>query len=69
MVNEIWKSKKEYFDKLELLSNESASSKIFLKSSKQILNLDKTSTNIPTLISNDDIAEDDYQKSNMLNNY
>ena len=69
MVNEIWKSKKEYFDKLELLSNESASSKIFWKTSKQILNLDKTSTNIPTLISNDEIAEDDYQKSNMLNNY
>ena len=42
VVIEIWKSKKEYFDKLEqLLSNESASSKIFCKTSKQILNLDK----------------------------
>ena len=70
VVNEIRKSKKEYFDKLEqLLSNESASSKIFWKTSKQILNLNKTSTNIPTLILNDETAEDDYQKSNMLNNY
>ena len=58
MVNEIWKSKKEYFDKLELLSNESASSKIFWKTSKQILNLDKSSTNIPNLIFNDEITED-----------
>ena len=41
-VTEIRKSKKEYFDKLEqLLLNESASSKIFWKTSKQILNLDK----------------------------
>ena len=70
VVNEIRKSKKEYFDKLEqLLSNESASSKIFWKTSKHILNLNKTSTNIPTLILNDETAEDDYQKSNMLNNY
>ena len=61
VVNEIRKSKKEYFDKLEqLLSNESASSKIFWKTSEQILNLDKTSTNIPTLIFDDKIAEDDY---------
>ena len=70
VFNEIRKSKKEYFDKLEqLLSNQSASSKIFWKTSKQILNLDKTPTNIPTLIFNDETAEDDYQKSNMLNNY
>ena len=72
MVYGIRKSKKEYLDKLEqLLSKESASSKIFWKNSKQILNLDKTSTNIPivTLMFNDEIAEDDYQKSNMLNNY
>ena len=42
VVNEIRKSKKEYFDKLEqLLSNESASSKISWKTSKQILNLNK----------------------------
>ena len=66
----IRKSKKEYFDKLEqLLSNKSACSKVFWKTSNQILNLDKTSTNIPTLIFNDEISEDDYQKSNMLNNY
>ena len=70
VVNEIRKSKKKYFDKLEhLLSNESASSKIFWKTSKQILNLDKTSSNIPILIFNDETDEDDYQKSNMLNNY
>ena len=70
VVNEIRKSKKEYFDKLEeLLSNESASSKIFWKTSKQILNLVKTSTTIPKLIFSDEIAEDGYQKSNMLNNY
>ena len=70
VVNEIRKSKTEYFVKLEqLLSNESASSKIVWKTSKQILNLVKTSTNIPKLIFNDEIAEDDCQKSNMLNNY
>ena len=70
VVNEIRKSKKEYFDKLEqLLSNESASSKVFWKASNQIPNLDKTSKNIPTLIFNGETAEDDYQKSNMLNNY
>ena len=49
--------------------NQLVGSKIFWKTSKQILNLDKTSTHIPTQIFNGETAEDDYQKSNMLNNY
>ena len=47
MVSEIRKSKKEYNDKLDrLLSSDNCDPKAFLKTFKQILNLQST-TNIP----------------------
>ena len=67
VVNEIRKSKKEYYEKLDpLLSSDNCDPKDFWKTSKQILNLQST-TNIPTLIMNQEYAENDLQKANMLN--
>ena len=49
VVNEIRNSKREYFEKLEhLLNKELTNSKLFWKTSKQILNLDKNSAALPT---------------------
>ena len=70
VVNEIRKSKQEYFDKLEhLLNNEQSNSKLFWKTSKQILNLNKHSAALPTINMNNEYAETSIQKANMLNNY
>ena len=70
VIDLIRKSKQNYFDKLEnIFSNENLNSKLFWKTSKQLLGLGKTSKNIPTLSLNDEYAETDYQKATMLNKY
>ena len=69
--NAIRKSKKDYFDNLDhQLSSEHCNSKLFWKTSKQLLNLGRcSSNNIPTLSFNHEIAETDLQKAQMLNSY
>ena len=70
VVSEIRKSKKDYFDKLDnLLSSETTDSKLFWKTSKQMLNIGKSNHDIPMLFMNNKCAETDIQKANMLNNY
>ena len=70
IIGLIRKSKQDYFDKLEnTLNNENLNSKLFWKTSKQLLKLGKTQQNIPTLVLNNETAETDLQKANMLNNY
>ncbi|MEW8544385.1 MAG: reverse transcriptase family protein [Candidatus Thiodiazotropha sp.] len=70
IVSDIRKSKNDYFDKLDtLLSTDTTNMKLFWKTSKQLLNVAKSSSSIPTLVQNDEYAEDDYQKANMLNTY
>ena len=65
VTKEIRKSKQEYFDKLEtLINNENTNSKLFWKTSKQILKLDKSSHYVPTLALNNEYAETDLQKAN-----
>ncbi|MCG8092513.1 MAG: hypothetical protein JAZ17_02615 [Candidatus Thiodiazotropha endolucinida] len=69
-VTEIRESKKSYYEKLErLLSTENVNSKLFWKTSKQLLNLNKSSTKIPTLLLNGVNAESEIDKANMLNDY
>lgn len=69
-VREIRESKKNYFEKVEsLLTSETSSSKLFWKTSKQVLKLGKNSSCIPTLTMNGEYAEDDVQKADMLNDY
>ena len=70
VVLAVRKSKIDYFDKLDdLLATETSNMKLFWKTSKQLLNLSKSSSNIPTLILNNEYAENDIHKANMLNNY
>ena len=70
VVKEIRQSKQQYFDKLDqLLSSENIDSKLFWKTSKQLLNLNKSSGSIPTLKLNSNIAENDKQKAELLNHY
>ena len=70
IVSDIKKSKKDYFDKLDnLLSSETTDSKLFWKTSKQMLNIGKSNHDIPMLFMNNECAETDIQKANMLNNY
>ena len=70
IVSDIRKSKNDYFDKLSaLLSTETTNGKLFWKTSKQLLNVEKSSSSIPTLVLNNEYAEDDNQKANMLNTY
>ena len=70
IVSDIRKSKKDYFDKLDnLLSSETTDSKLFWKTSKQMLNIGKSNHDIPMLFMNNECAETDIQKANMLNNY
>ena len=52
-----------------MFSNENLNSKLFWKTSKQLLGLDKTSQTIPSLSLNNEYAETDLQKAHMLNNY
>ena len=69
IVSEIRKSEKEYFDNLDNLISTNTNSKLFWKTTKQVLKLGKSSTNIPTLFINNEFAEDNLQKANMLNAY
>ena len=67
-MTEIRNSKKKYFDKLDrLLSTNTTNSKLFWKTARQVLNLGKSSNSIPTLKLNNEFAEDDIRKANMLN--
>ena len=69
-INEIRRSKKDYYDKLEdMLTSENPNSKLFWKTSKQLLKIGKISQNVPTLKLNDEFAETDLQKAEMLNKY
>ena len=69
-MSEIRKSEKEYYDNIDqLLSSNTTNSKLFWKTTKQILKLGKSSTNIPTLVMNSELAEDNLQKAIMLNSY
>ena len=52
-----------------MFSNENLNSKLFWKTSKQLLGLDKTSQTIPSLSLNNEYAETDLQEAQMLNNY
>ena len=62
--------KKEYFDKLDhLLSSDNHDPKLFWKTSKQVLNLKQSSNAITTLKMNNEFAESDQQKVEMLNLY
>ena len=70
IVSDIRRSKKDYFDKLDnLLSSETTDSKLFWKTSKRMLNIVKSNHDIPMLFMNNECAETDIQKANMLNNY
>ena len=70
VVKEIRQSKQQYFDKLDqLLSSENVDPKLFWKTSKQLLNQNKSSGSIPTLKLNSNIAENDKQKAELLNHY
>ena len=70
VVKEIRQSKQQYFDKLDqLLSSENIDPKLFWKTSKQLLNLNKASGSIQTLKLNSNIAENDKQKAELLNHY
>ena len=52
IVSEIRKSEKEYFDNLDNLLYTNTNSDLFWKTTKQVLKLGKSSTNIPTLFMN-----------------
>ena len=68
--NHIRPSKKYYFDKLEeILSKENVNSKVFWKTSKQVMGLQKSNHTIPKLKLNDKFAENDIDKANMLSDY
>ena len=63
-------SRKQYFDKLDhLLSSENCDPKIFWKTSKRLLNIGRSSSNIPVLTMNHEMTETDQQKAEMLNTY
>ena len=63
VIELIRRSKQDYFDKLEnTLTDASPNSKVFWKTSKQLLKLQKTSQSIPTLTLNNEYAETDLQK-------
>ena len=70
MVSAVRNSKNDNFDKLDdLLATETLNMKLFWKTSKQLLNLSKSSSNILTLVPNNEYAENDIHKANKLNNY
>ena len=70
MVSAVRNSKNDNFDKLDdLLATETSNMKLFWKTSRQLLNLSKSSSNIPTLVLNNEYAENDIHKANKLNNY
>ena len=70
MVSAIRKSKIDYFDKLgDLLATETSNMKLFWKTTKQLLNLSKSASNMPTLVLNNEYAENDIHQESMLNSY
>ena len=70
IVCKIRSSKKTYFNKHEdILSKENVNSKIFWKTSKQVMALQKSNHTILTPKLNDKLAENDIDKINMLNDY
>ena len=70
VISELRKSKLTYHDNLEkLLFSSDCNSKLFWKTSKQIINIGQTSTSIPTLHYNSTYAESDLEKAKMLNAY
>ena len=52
-----------------MLTSENPNSKLFWKTSKQLLKIGKISQNVPTLKLNDEFAETDLQQAEMLNKY
>ena len=52
-----------------MLTSENPNSKLLWKTSKQLLKIGKISQNVPTLKLNDEFAETDLQKAEMLNKY
>ena len=70
VIELIRRSKQDYFDKFEnTLTDAGPNSKVFWKTSKQLLKLQKTSQSIPTLTLNNEYTETDLQKVDMLNKY
>ncbi|MEW8185640.1 MAG: reverse transcriptase family protein [Candidatus Thiodiazotropha endolucinida] len=70
VINEIRKSKAEYFSKLsDQLNEEKINPKLFWKISKQLLNLDLSTSSIPPLNVNGDILESDLDKATALNSF
>ena len=66
----IKQSKQQYFDKLDqVLSSENTDTKLIWKTSKQSLNLNKSSGSIPYPKLNSNIAENDKQKAKLLKHY
>ena len=63
VVNHVRKSKTEYYEKLETtLNTEKPNSKLFWKTSKQILKVNNSTQSVPTLKHNNEIAEIDMKK-------
>ena len=64
-------SKQDYFDKLDRqsVSSDNHDPKLFWKTSKQVLNLGKSSSSIPSLKMHNKFAETDQAKAEMLNLY
>ena len=69
IVSEIRKSEKEYFDNLDNLLSTITNLDLFWKTTKQVLKLGKPSNSIPILFMNNEFAENNLQKANMLKAY
>ena len=70
VVKEIRKSKQDYFYELDgQLSSDDYDPKLLWKTSKQVLNLDKSSNSIQTLKMNNKFAETDQAKAEMWKFY
>ena len=69
-MKEIRESKHDYFENLDRqLSSVNDDSKLFRKTSKQVLNLDKSSSCVTTLKLYNEFAENNQAKAEMLNLY
>ena len=69
-MKEIRESKHDYFENLDRqLSSVNDDSKLFRKTSKQVLNLDKSSSCVTTLKMYNEFAENNQAKAEMLNLY
>ncbi|MCG7869883.1 MAG: hypothetical protein JAY74_26365 [Candidatus Thiodiazotropha taylori] len=70
VINEIRKSQQEYLNKLsDQLNAEKVNPKLFWKISKQLLNLDLSSSSVPPLNVNGNILENDLDKATALNSF